>query len=270
MARSIFWDDRSQEQYNCDDCGRGIDEIHGKFEVHHKDGNPYNNDPENLVGLCKACHAIREDRKPAAASIEKILNQFQSENTETAGSDQPLMKFVREIVDTFGSSDILWRKLGYDGWQDAKDITPKNRREAALFQLGREKYNHRLYMDNIRHAEERVTQNSKCEACGSTEHPVKILPSKQYGSIDDRMGFCVLCTERLFDMISEPIYDKKVASRMEEFASRDLSNPVLSDCEVCKGGRSENLTYSYDDDSEIAICRDCKNKPEDVWWKEMR
>ena len=64
MARRIFWDDRSQEQYNCDDCGRGIDEIHGKFEVHHKDGNHHNNprDGSNWENLCVYCHEDEHSR----------------------------------------------------------------------------------------------------------------------------------------------------------------------------------------------------------------
>lgn len=37
----------------CQDCG-----MEGKMQIHHKDGNPYNNDLTNLKVLCQACHQI--------------------------------------------------------------------------------------------------------------------------------------------------------------------------------------------------------------------
>lgn len=36
----------------CTICGKT-----GYTEIHHKDKNPFNNSPENLVQLCKSCHA---------------------------------------------------------------------------------------------------------------------------------------------------------------------------------------------------------------------
>ena len=41
----------------CAICGKT-----GYTEVHHKDENPLNNSPENLVRLCKSCHA-KQHRK---------------------------------------------------------------------------------------------------------------------------------------------------------------------------------------------------------------
>ena len=32
------------------------------FEVHHVDGDPSNNDPDNLRPLCKGCHLSLHDR----------------------------------------------------------------------------------------------------------------------------------------------------------------------------------------------------------------
>ena len=37
--------------YVCERCGRSA-----KCQVHHKDGNPWNNTPNNLVVLCRRCH----------------------------------------------------------------------------------------------------------------------------------------------------------------------------------------------------------------------
>ena len=42
----------------CAICGRV-----GYTEVHHKDKNPMNNDPANLVRLCKSCHAKQHRKK---------------------------------------------------------------------------------------------------------------------------------------------------------------------------------------------------------------
>ena len=42
----------------CAICGR-----EGYTEVHHKDENPFNNSPENLVRLCKSCHAKQHRKK---------------------------------------------------------------------------------------------------------------------------------------------------------------------------------------------------------------
>lgn len=39
----------------CYFCGR--EEIDGyKNDIHHKDGNHQNNNPENLMKLCRSCH----------------------------------------------------------------------------------------------------------------------------------------------------------------------------------------------------------------------
>src|SRR5690606_6935812 len=35
----------------CANCGSG-----SRLQVHHRDGNPLNNDPSNLITLCASCH----------------------------------------------------------------------------------------------------------------------------------------------------------------------------------------------------------------------
>ena len=42
----------------CAICGKT-----GYTEVHHRDKNPMNNSPENLVRLCKSCHAKQHRKK---------------------------------------------------------------------------------------------------------------------------------------------------------------------------------------------------------------
>lgn len=43
--------------WRCERCGTGP-----PFEVHHKDGDRGNNDPENLEALCPPCHLAEHDR----------------------------------------------------------------------------------------------------------------------------------------------------------------------------------------------------------------
>lgn len=40
-------------------CNGVVDNPSIQIDVDHKDGNPFNNDPENLQSLCKNCHAMK-------------------------------------------------------------------------------------------------------------------------------------------------------------------------------------------------------------------
>jgi hypothetical protein len=266
MARRIFWDDRSQEQYNCEDCGRGIDEIHGKFEVHHKDGNPYNNDPENLVGLCKACHAIREDRKPGKNSIYNILHSFKKQKGDTNGGNAKVWLFGKELMRHFPTGSIL-RKLGYSREERKQGFKPKTRREAAIYEQGWMDHAGELYDDVVCEKLTQVGGDLSCARCGDSDNALEVLPSETYGDLEDRLPFCVFCEKRLFDSIDGMVHDDKIASKMEQFASTPVTEPGLEDCEVCGSERDANLIHSYHDGSEIAICQDCESDPADVWWK---
>ena len=42
---------KNRDSNTCQECGKTDD-----LEVHHIDGNRLNNDPENLLTLCKKCH----------------------------------------------------------------------------------------------------------------------------------------------------------------------------------------------------------------------
>lgn len=56
-AREKYWEVHDREAYACPDCGSD-----GPLEVHHLDGNPFNNDMENLLALCYTCHRDRHRR----------------------------------------------------------------------------------------------------------------------------------------------------------------------------------------------------------------
>jgi len=47
---------------SCVQCG--YNGTSRRIEVHHRDGNPYNNQPENLEVLCRACHGLRHRIRP--------------------------------------------------------------------------------------------------------------------------------------------------------------------------------------------------------------
>lgn len=51
---------RRDAKYRCQRCGKTQEENGQKLSVHHKDGNHYNDDPENTEALCKKCHRIIE------------------------------------------------------------------------------------------------------------------------------------------------------------------------------------------------------------------
>ena len=40
-----------RDSWCCTKCG-----WYGRLEVHHRDGDPMNNDPSNLLTLCRGCH----------------------------------------------------------------------------------------------------------------------------------------------------------------------------------------------------------------------
>ena len=65
-AREKYWSLHDYEGYECPDCGRGLDRV-DRFEVHHIDENPFNNDDDNLIGLCRRCHVWRHMGKTLTA-----------------------------------------------------------------------------------------------------------------------------------------------------------------------------------------------------------
>jgi len=47
-----------RDNFLCQKCGKGGRHTKIKLEVHHKDGNPMNNDEKNLCVLCTRCHDL--------------------------------------------------------------------------------------------------------------------------------------------------------------------------------------------------------------------
>jgi len=77
MHRELYPDDwevvaaaiKEAAGWRCQRCGRQCRVPGERFDthrrtltVHHRDGNPANMEPENLIALCAACH-LRQDAK---------------------------------------------------------------------------------------------------------------------------------------------------------------------------------------------------------------
>lgn len=69
-----YWDHHKKNTYKCPGCGRGIKDVE-QFEVHHKDRNPLNGSPENLVAFCRRCHHLLHDYEPPE-SLEDWKTKF--------------------------------------------------------------------------------------------------------------------------------------------------------------------------------------------------
>jgi hypothetical protein len=100
-ARRIFWNEHNRHEYACPDCGRGEEELRNHFEVHHIDGDCTNHDLDNLVGLCRPCHNLREGKKPSLNEYRYLLDQFSNEER----SDIPLITSVEEENEHFDRCD---------------------------------------------------------------------------------------------------------------------------------------------------------------------
>lgn len=111
IARELYWEENDRETYQCPDCDRTEDEILGKFEVHHKNGEAMDNRPENHVGLCRLCHNLREDKKPSKKRIRHLRSQAGEETVED-GPDQVSVSEVESVylagTMTYHGEDSYW------------------------------------------------------------------------------------------------------------------------------------------------------------------
>jgi 5-methylcytosine-specific restriction endonuclease McrA len=105
LARETYWQVHDRDTYECPDCGRSEGQLQGTFEVHHKNGEPLDNRLENRVALCRACHMLREDKKPSLAAIKQLRDQY------TAATEPSLPDSVRvycEEIPPIGSECRPW------------------------------------------------------------------------------------------------------------------------------------------------------------------
>jgi len=134
LARKIFWSEHNREDYRCPDCGRARNQIYSDhFEVHHIDGDPYNNSEQNLVALCRFCHNVREDKKPSLNCIQHFRNG-------NVSVDKSPDRGVREID---AVSSFLFHELEtYDVYRPKYGLSEKSRswlrlRDGGSFRVGK-------------------------------------------------------------------------------------------------------------------------------------
>jgi len=84
-AREWYWSRYTYDEYEYPDCGRGIGRVR-RFDVHHLDGDPVNNDPDNLLGICLRCHFWRH-RNPTLSGLDLLewAEQFPARDSESIG-----------------------------------------------------------------------------------------------------------------------------------------------------------------------------------------
>jgi len=70
-ARSQFWDAHDRESYTCPGCESG-----GPFEVHHRDGDPFNNHPLNLIAICHRCHVAEHRRRSTVTRVQGWKDEY--------------------------------------------------------------------------------------------------------------------------------------------------------------------------------------------------
>jgi len=110
LARESYWETHDRGSYQCPDCGRLESEIKGQFEVHHKNGKPLDNRPENRVALCRVCHNLREGKKPSVDHIQHLRSQAGNNNTGSAAKtvDTPTVYLAGSMDDDSAEHDT-WR-----------------------------------------------------------------------------------------------------------------------------------------------------------------
>ena len=149
-ARKKFWSEHDKRTYECPDCGRRETQLRYGFEVHHIDGEPMNNDLNNLIGLCRPCHNVREGKKPSVAEIELIQEQMRKQSLKTGTT--PLVENKMEGVSAYKNADAACKphmaiykiqrrkythlKIDFNtakGWSEdaADDKTPRLTEDAA-------------------------------------------------------------------------------------------------------------------------------------------
>lgn len=79
--RKRYWDEHDKPSYNCPDCGNGQQNV-WRFEVHHIDGNPSNDDMDNLIGLCHSCHMRRHRRYFMIERLREMRQQVEDMSEE--------------------------------------------------------------------------------------------------------------------------------------------------------------------------------------------
>lgn len=147
LARERFWTEYEKGEYECPDCGRTFEETQNPFEVHHKDGDAHNNSLDNLVGVCRACHNLREGKKPSKAEIKSLRDSLHEEKTDIGGSQKVGVETVTNSIfkgyaETANAAIAGLKREGYNpgfsiGEYDPVTYGALSRRDTVYYDLGR-------------------------------------------------------------------------------------------------------------------------------------
>jgi hypothetical protein len=78
-----FWNRHDKSEYTCPSCGRGDEDIGDAWEVHHKDGDPFNGHAVNLVAVCHNCHKHTHSAARVAEQLADWKEGFLALGTDT-------------------------------------------------------------------------------------------------------------------------------------------------------------------------------------------
>ena len=253
LARERFWSEHRKEAYDCPDCGRGMDEIHRTFEVHHINGDPHDNSLENLIAVCRFCHAVREGRKPGSKELQNFLkSRAVSESDKQTGAYiayeevESAMSHIHPPTRYNRGAKSLGRALckqfGFESNSELLEFTPRTRREAAAMLVGRyhacvEAHD---YLSNRRSS---VLNDISCQECGAEEN-LCVLPDR--GAIYELGERKVLCGDCGQDFIEKSGH-KDCEHNYADFERGDAGAPVAK-CQDC------GFAWEHPDN---AICERC-------------
>lgn len=126
-----------RENHTCERCG----ETEKRIEVHHKDGNPYNNDINNLEVLCTQCHNDEHKKRRAKGNYRLTKEVYFDEiiSIKYVGMDdvydikmkEPYHNFIANGFVSHNSGPIVFMKL-YDAVGETTKSGGRVRRAAIL------------------------------------------------------------------------------------------------------------------------------------------
>jgi len=132
IARDVFWGENNRDTYQCPDCGRNEEEIPNGFEVHHKNGKPMDNRPSNLIGLCRLCHNVREEKKPSLEDIQHLRDNTEGSEEPSASADTDTVRLIYELSQDTQKKDTIYALLsGREAYCDFCD----HKNDADSFKL---------------------------------------------------------------------------------------------------------------------------------------
>lgn len=109
LARQRYWEEKDRDSYSCPDCCRSEEQVVGTFEVHHKNGEPMDNRPDNHVALCRVCHMLREGKKPSRKHIENLRSQLSDAETGDADDTGTPAVYLAGTMDEESPETQTWR-----------------------------------------------------------------------------------------------------------------------------------------------------------------